>query len=330
VTTVQLLLEHGADVNACNAKRGTALANAAHENNIPMIMLLLERGAKINLASTYGSPLSYAAAWAGDKTVKLLLELGAHVEVDSINALEVAIDRGKEDIVRTILHHAVNFNHALARSIVKAAEKGHNGMIDLLLTHGADVNSLVKLERLGSSYTSEVFPNAKQLITPLSEAARLNQRSTAKLLLDRGAKPNVNGGQALQSCIGLIDTGSSSMELLLRYGADVNTAGGKHGSALNAACSKNRIDIVRRFLELNADINAPMSRAISSLTGGKPLMHISQVASTGAHSTQRRTRTERSSFKFSFRTQRILTNIVPSMEVCFMQVQFHGMRTIAT
>jgi len=79
------------------------------------------------------------------------------------------------------------------------------------------------------------------------------------------------------------------MELLLKYGADVDTTGGKHGSALNATCSKLRIDIVRRFLDLKTDMNAPISRLIPSLTGSKPLMYIPQAASTGAHSMQRRT-----------------------------------------
>ncbi len=50
------------------------------------------------------------------------------------------------------------------------------------------------------------------------------------------------------------------------------------------------IDVVRRFLELKADINAPMSKANSSPTSGKSLMYFPQAASTGAHSMQRRTR----------------------------------------
>ncbi len=107
------------------------------------------------------------------------------------------------------------------------------------------------------------------MTTPLSQAAR-RHRTTVKMLLDRGAKPNVNGGQALQSIIHHGD--QRPMELLLKHGADVDTTGGKHGSALNAACSKNEIDIARRLIDLGADINIPMSKAPSFLTGGKPLM----------------------------------------------------------
>jgi len=276
-TTVQLLLEYGADVNACNAKSGTAVAGAAQQDNIPMILLLLERGANLNLAGTYGSPLSYAAKWAGKKMVMLLLEHGAHVEFGSINALEAAIDRGsdtedsgREDIVRTILHHAVGFDHALAPPLVKAAEKGHNGLIDILLEHGADINSIVEDRPLERSYISKVFPNAKQLITPLSEAVRRGHRSTVKLLLERGANPTENGGQALQSCIVY---NQRLMELLMRYRADVNTAGGEHGSALNAACLNIKINTFTRLRELKAEIQAPMSKGSSSLTSGKSLMN---------------------------------------------------------
>ncbi len=246
-TTVQLLLKYGADVNACNAKRGTAVAGAAGQDDIPMILLLLERGANLNLAGEYGSPLSYAAAWAGENTVKLLLEHGAHVEVDSIKALKAAIDsyRIQEDNVRTILHHAVGFDHALAPAIVKAAEKGQNGLVDLLLKHGADINSVIECRQLQDFDIYQVLPHTKQMITPLSEAVQRGERSTVKLLLNRGAKPNVNGGQAFQSCIVKPDYDQRMMELLLRYGADVNTVGGEHGSALNAACSKREISCRR-------------------------------------------------------------------------------------
>ncbi len=283
VTIVHILLEREADVNVCNAKRETAVARAANEDNILMIMLLLERDAKVHLANTIESSLSYAAAHAGEKTVKLLLELDVHFEINSINALMIAIHRGKEDIVRIILHHAVDFDHALARSIVKAAEIDHNEMINLLLTHDVDINSIIEFERLGSFYISELFLNAKQMITPLSETTRLNQRSTMKLLLDRETKPNVNDDQALQSCIEVFDTSLSSMKLLLKYGVDVDTTREKHESALNATCSKNRINIVRRLLNLKTNINAPISRLISSLINSKSLMYISQTTSTEAH-----------------------------------------------
>ncbi len=137
MTTVGLLLEHGADVNACNTKEGTAVADAARKDRIPMILLLL-----VQAEALYPMLPSGRA-----KRLKLLLEHGALVEVNSINALEAAIDRGREDIVRTILHHAVDLDHALASPTVKAAEKGNNEFVDLLLEQGADINSVTERQQ---------------------------------------------------------------------------------------------------------------------------------------------------------------------------------------
>ena len=45
VRAVQLLLDQGADINACAPDGMTALMSAAYENNKPMTQLLLQRGA---------------------------------------------------------------------------------------------------------------------------------------------------------------------------------------------------------------------------------------------------------------------------------------------
>ncbi|KAJ7326463.1 ankyrin repeat-containing domain protein, partial [Mycena albidolilacea] len=74
-----------------------------------------------------------------------------------------------------------------------------------------------------------------------------------RLLLENGAEASATGGKygtALQAAS--IQGHVGSVQLLLQYGADVNTAGGVHGSA-----SRNGyINIVRLLPEKGADVNA--------------------------------------------------------------------------
>jgi len=255
IATVRVLLDNGANVNSCNPKRGTAITSAAYSNNIPIALLLLDAGADVNLFGEYGSPLSKATERASGEMVSLLLRHGAKVKVGPINALRMAVKEEREDAMYAILDSGADVSDSIAQGLVTAAQEGHNGVIGILLAHGANVNTAIP-HSIGTSRSSSKGKEPKTLymITPLSVAARSGRRSTMKLLLDHGAEPNLCGGVALQSTV----RNDAAMSLLLRFGADINVVGGKYGTVLIAACAHKCEDLVKRLLGMNANPNGPM------------------------------------------------------------------------
>ena len=90
---------------------------AAYHNDVPMVRLLLERGADPNQSTYFGSPLSHACWNDGFEAARLLIDRGANV-----NARDAVADF-------TPLHWAAG-NETLRPHLVK-----------LLLGSGADPNA---------------------------------------------------------------------------------------------------------------------------------------------------------------------------------------------
>src|SRR5262249_61258934 len=125
--TVRFLLAAGAGANDppesnIRARRGpagfrTPLMWAAHQNNVAMVRLLLERGADPNQSTYFGNPLSHACWGDSREAAELLLARGADV-----NARDAVADF-------TPLHWAAG------------TESCHPQLVELLLAHDADPNA---------------------------------------------------------------------------------------------------------------------------------------------------------------------------------------------
>lgn len=102
---INLLLDHGADINKDALNGGTPLMCAAAKRDAPAVRLLLIRGAKVNVhAATDGNTALLVAASTGDRDVlKALLEFGADYTLKNkkgqtplMIALTVKIQTSKE------------------------------------------------------------------------------------------------------------------------------------------------------------------------------------------------------------------------------------------
>jgi ankyrin repeat protein len=90
----------------------------------------------------------------------------------------------------------------------------------------------------------------------LQAAAYHGSPEIVKLLLDRGADVNIQGGEygnALQAAA--FEGSPKIMKLLLDRGANVNIQGGRYGNALQAASFKGSPETVKLLLNRGADVN---------------------------------------------------------------------------
>ena len=205
---VALLLERGADANARSGLGNTALMLAARPwNSHRAVKLLLSHGANARATNEFGATALMAAAAGGDETsVRLLMEHGA------------------DPNARPGTGHSDFILGGGRSALMWAAYRGDVVILKLLLDAGADVNAEASLG------------------TPLSQAAWADHTAAARLLIERGAKPNQtahrDGYTPLHAAseTGAIssateDKDTALVKLLLEHGADPNLGGGENVDA---------------------------------------------------------------------------------------------------
>ncbi|MBI3850565.1 MAG: ankyrin repeat domain-containing protein [Verrucomicrobia bacterium] len=229
---VKLLLDRGAEVNVSNAAGATPLMRAAFDYE--KLRLLLERRADINAQSTLGNTALMLAARPANshRAVELLLAHGANPNATNnwgATALMAAAASGDDTSVRLLLKHGANANaqpvvdHVAfifgggRSALMWAAYRGNTAIMKQLIDAGADVNG-------------EGF-----LGTPLSQTAWANHTEAARFLIDRGAQVNQaghgDGYTPLHWAASSEQRDASLVKLLLSRGADPNLGGGENVDA---------------------------------------------------------------------------------------------------
>lgn len=179
------------DVNARDHDGRTLLSYAAEMNSLEAVRLLLEAGADLSMESEgkgFGAstPLLYAASRGHADTVTLLLDKGADV-------------RSKDREGRSALAHA--------------SKCGSQAVTQLLLERGADPNSRDLSQR-----------------TPLFYAAAAGSESVVELLLERGVWVNLTDCEMQTPLHLAVKAGSDYLiSILIAKGANVDAEGRGHG-----------------------------------------------------------------------------------------------------
>ena len=110
IDMVRMLIAKGADVNFVNEQNigATPLMMAAAYNEVPIVNLLLDTGADVNLPDTNGDPaINWAAYYGYTDVAEQLLKAGADKEqVGHGNPREIAMRRGHQDFVRLMARAA--------------------------------------------------------------------------------------------------------------------------------------------------------------------------------------------------------------------------------
>ncbi|KAJ2061252.1 hypothetical protein GGI17_003201 [Coemansia sp. S146] len=107
--------------------------------HVRLVQLLIERGADPNACQ--GRPLAYACARGSVRTAAVLLAHNADPRARDDEPLRDAAERGHVDVMRLLLRAGARVHADNDTPLVNAARGGHIAAVHLLLAHGADASS---------------------------------------------------------------------------------------------------------------------------------------------------------------------------------------------
>ena len=138
------LLEQGHDVNAPCQAYGSALQAASAQRSEEIVSLLLEYGAEVNATGgQYDSALIAATVHGHEAIARKLIKAGANVMKDAglyISPLYQAVSYSDIDMVFLLLEHGAWLGRNYGEVLDLASERGNEEMVDLLLEY--DVRDL--------------------------------------------------------------------------------------------------------------------------------------------------------------------------------------------
>lgn len=271
ITMTRMLLANGAHVNQkMEGKHGfTALQIGATVGNERLVDILLRKGAAINApAGVYhGRTALQAAASHLDTTLmSLLLREGADVNAhpalsEGRTALQIAAAAGNIEGVRLLLdaNATVNIDPSLTGGIT-TLEAG-------FMATDQEVKSEIVhlLLRAGASPVAHQID--QEQYAPLHSAVRREDLSMIRILLERGASPNIgfcdSGARKVTPLQRAAFQGNNDIvQELIMHGAEVNAPPywkGGHTS-LQAAALRGHESTVKILLSFGADIKSGIAR----------------------------------------------------------------------
>ncbi|MGK5507020.1 ankyrin repeat domain-containing protein [Brevibacillus formosus] len=177
-------LEQGADINARNRQKRTAILTAAMNDKLEAVSFLVEAGADVDLQDeTCFNPFLFGCINGKLELVKMMIKAGTNLELLTRFGgvgITPACEKGHVDIVRELVTTTdINVNHTNFvgwTPLIEAIILGDGGekqqtIIKLLIEHGCNVHMVDKYG-----------------VTPLELARRKGYTEIEKILLEAGAK----------------------------------------------------------------------------------------------------------------------------------------------
>lgn len=207
---VQALLDHGALPDAVDTRGFSALMNAVHSDQLTAAQRLLSAGANPQALSYDGRPvISIAVERNNVRMVELLIDKGAKITgpVGQIYPLLLAIQNDSAEMVRTLLAGGadVNYSQGNYTPLSYAVARQNLPIIQELLAAGADINlgpengdpplivSISGGALLKTFLSAGADPNVRSSRgeTPLGAAIEQGDRAVILQLLRAGASTNL-------------------------------------------------------------------------------------------------------------------------------------------
>ncbi|XP_002741541.2 transient receptor potential cation channel subfamily A member 1-like [Saccoglossus kowalevskii] len=274
-----MLITRGANINDKDEEQMTPLHRAAIYNRVEVMRLLLSKGAFIEAQDMEHFTPLLGAAWKGQSDAALyLLKSGADIEAtdyQSKTCLHWSVEGTHREFVKMILENGGE--SLLGRqdkkdqtSVHYAAENGDAQLINILMSHGAKLDSKDIEEKI-----------------PLHIAAQYGRVNCVEVLANANPKQinedDVDGRTPL--LLASLYGHYKVVIYLLKIGADLSSRDDSRMSALTLACSQGHMDTALILIKNHADIDAVDKNKNSALhhSAGKGYADVTmQLLSKGA------------------------------------------------
>ncbi|KAL3940230.1 MAG: hypothetical protein SGBAC_005190 [Bacillariaceae sp.] len=244
LSTVRLLLDRGANIEARDKCLQAPLHHASMKNSLEVAQLLLDRGANVEAKDhNLQTPLHFISSRNNVEFAQLLLDRGANIEA-------------KDEELQTPLYHAMNAEY----------QRGRTQRMDvavLLLARGADSNA-----------------NGKHGWRLLHAVCASNNCLAAQMLIDHDATGiNAKDDTELTPLhLTCIHGRYQAARLLLNRGATVNSREKNQLTPLHLACSHGHVELARLLLDRQADIEAKtISRGNQLVAGSRCKLRLEDI-----------------------------------------------------
>ena len=253
--TARELLAAGGDVNVPQGDGATAVAWAAHWDEVDLTSALIEAGADVDATNDLGvTPLMLASANGSLPLVELLLAAGADPDAarpTGDTALMFAARAGSVEVVRRLAAAGVNPNAGTAgghTALMWAAAEAHAGVAQVLIDHGA---ALVDARTAATAFVPRRRrPRRGPILLRTGEAA-----NPAEFPRDGETDPPRTAGGFTPLLYAVLAGDDETVRVLLDNGADVNDASPDGVSALMLALTKRHEGLALLLLDRGAAPN---------------------------------------------------------------------------
>ena len=254
-TARELLAGGGVDVDTPQGDGATAVAWAAHWDEIDLASSLIAAGGDVGAANDLDvTPLMLAADNGSLPMVELLLGAGADADAPrptGDTAIMFAARAGSAAVVERLAAAGANVNAATASghtALMWAAAEGHAGVVQTLIDAGA---ALIDARTEATPYVPRRRrPRRGPILLREGEAA-----NPAEFPRDGETDPARTAGGFTPLLYAVLTGDMETVRVLVDNGADVNDASPDGVSALMLALTKRHEDLALLLIERGADPN---------------------------------------------------------------------------
>ena len=274
---VQNLLGIGMN-DVLEVEKSAAFLIAAEVGNLSIVQLLMERRININIGDIQGYTALMRSADNGQYLVlKFLLEHGADPNLKNTfkqDALSLAIRRNSIEMVETLIASGADINSLDDlhwTPLTWAIVYNYTGIVESLINRGALIRiqeaamlgNATRVHELLLLGTSSIHDNA----SALRWAAEYGHKSTVDLLLRFGADPNSkDASQQTAIMLAASNKRTEIVRVLLENGANVHVLDNEGRQVLELAVNSGDFESAQYLLEAGADANfVPINSGIPCL-----------------------------------------------------------------